>query len=203
MSNCDCSIEVESREQGRLLIILLAINSAMFVAELAAGILAESTGLVADSLDMLGDAAVYGIGLYAVGRALSVKIHAAFASGYLQIALALVVAFDIGRRAVLGSYPEPAFMIVISMAALVANVVCLVLLSKHGDGEVHMRASWIFSKNDVIANVGVILSGLLVEVLGSRWPDLIVGLLIVAVVFRGGLIIVADARRERARSVKA
>lgn len=129
------------------------------------------------SLDMLADAAVYGIGLYAVGRALSVKVHAALASGFFQIALALAVAFEIGRRAIFGSDPEPAFMVLVSIAALVANVSCLALLAKHRDGEVHMRASWLFSRNDVIANVGVILGGVLVYVFGTRWPDLVVGLL--------------------------
>ena len=203
MSNCDCSIEVESKEQARVLIVLLAINAVMFVTEIVAGVLAESTGLIADSLDMLADAAVYGIGLYAVGRALSVKVRAAFVSGYLQIGLALIVALDIGRRAVFGSEPEPSFMVLVSVFALVANVTCLMLLAKHRDGEVHMRASWIFSKNDVIANAGVILSGLLVYGLGSRWPDLIVGLLIVTVVLRGGLAIVADARQEQKRVATA
>ena len=197
MSNCDCSIEVESREQSRVLIVLLAINAVMFVAEIVAGLLAESTGLIADSLDMLADAAVYGIGLYAVGKAMVVKVRAAFVSGYFQIALALIVALDIARRAVFGSEPDPGFMVIVSVVALTANVICLLLLAKHRDGEVHMRASWIFSRNDVIANAGVILGGLLVYGLGSRWPDLIVGLLIVTVVFRGGLSIIADARLEQ------
>ena len=197
MSNCDCGIEVESREQSRVLIVLLAINAVMFAAEIVAGLLAESTGLIADSLDMLADAAVYGIGLYAVGKAMVVKVRAAFVSGYFQIALALIVALDIARRAVFGSEPDPGFMVIVSVVALTANVICLLLLAKHRDGEVHMRASWIFSRNDVIANAGVILGGLLVYGLGSRWPDLIVGLLIVTVVFRGGLSIIADARLEQ------
>ncbi len=197
MSNCDCSVEVDSREQSRVLIVLLAINAVMFVVEIVAGVVAESTGLIADSLDMLADATVYGIGLYAVGKTLGVKVRAAFVSGYFQIGLALVVALDIGRRAVFGSEPEPGFMVIVSAIALIANVICLALLAKHRDGEVHMRASWIFSRNDVIANVGVILGGLLVYGLGSRWPDLVVGLLIVTVVFRGGLTIIADARLEQ------
>lgn len=186
MSSCDCSIEIESKEQSRVLIVLLTINAVMFVVEIATGILAESTGLIADSLDNLADAAVYGIVLYAVGKALSVKVHAALASGFLQIALALVVALDIGRRAIFGSDPEPSYMVAVSFIALVANVACLTLLAKHRNGEVHMRASWIFSKNDVIANVGVILSGFLVYFLGARWPDLLVGIIIVGVVLRGG-----------------
>jgi Co/Zn/Cd efflux system component len=199
MSNCDCSIEVQAKEQTHVLIVLLAINAAMFITEIVVGILAESTGLIADSLDMLADAAVYGIGLYAVGKTFNMKVRAAFLSGFFQIALALVVALDIGRRAWFGSYPESSFMILVSIVALVANVVCLALLAKHRDGEVHMRASWIFSKNDVIANVGVLVSGLLVFALNSRWPDLIVGLLIVVVVFRGGLSIIEDACREQVR----
>jgi len=200
MSNCDCSIEAETRAQSRVLIALLAINGSMFGIEIVTGILAESTGLIADSLDMLADAVVYGIGLYAVGRAAGVKVRAAFASGLFQIVLALIVALDIGRRALFGSDPEPTYMVTVGIVALVANVICLALLAKHRDGEVHMRASWIFSKNDVIANVGVISGGWLVYVLDVRWPDLIVGIAISTIVFRGGLAIIADARQEHARS---
>jgi len=197
MSDCDCSIEVESRQQSRALKTLLAINAAMFVVEISTGIVAESTGLIADSLDMLADAVVYGIGLYAVGRAASAKIGAALVSGYFQIALALIVVLDVSRRAIFGSEPEPGYMVLIGLVALAANVVCLNLIAKHRDGGVHMRASWIFSKNDVIANVGVVLSGGVVFATGTRWPDLIVGFGIAYLVFRGALAIIADARSEQ------
>ena len=200
MSDCDCSIEVESRQQRRVLITLLAINAAMFVVELATGILAESSGLIADSMDMLADAVVYGIGLYAVGRAAGARIHAAFASGYFQMALAVIVAIDVCRRAVFGSDPEPAYMVLIGLAALAANVVCLRLISKHRDGGVHMRASWIFSRNDVIANVGVVTSGGLVYATGVRWPDLVVGIAIAYIVFRGSLAIINDAKHEQSQA---
>ena len=202
MSNCDCNIDV-AKEQSRVLIVLLTINAAMFMTEIVMGILAESTGLIADSLDMLADATVYGIGLYAVGKASSMKVRAAFLGAFFEIGLAIMVALDIGRRALFGSDPEPALMVLVSAAALAANVACLMLLARHRDGEIHMRASWIFSKNDVIANAGVIASGFLVYASGSRWPDLVIGLLIVAVVFRGGLMIIADARQEQARNVPA
>lgn len=200
MSDCDCSIEIESRQQSRVLIILLAINAAMFIVEVIAGIVAESTGLIADSLDMLADAVVYGIGLYAVGRPANAKIRAAFVSGYFQMALAVIVALDVSRRAVFGSEPEPSYMMVVGLIALVANVVCLGLIARHRDGGVHMRASWIFSKNDVIANTGVILGGGLVYATGVRWPDLIVGIAIACIVFRGALAIIEDARNEISRS---
>lgn len=199
MSDCDCSIEIESRRQGRVLIVLLTINAAMFVVEFVTGLLADSTGLIADSLDMLADATVYAIALYAVGGNAITKIRAASASGYFQVTLAAVVALDVARRAVFGSEPEPTWMMAIGLVALAANVLCLALISRHRDGEVHMRASWIFSKNDVIANVGIILGGGLVYVTGARWPDLFIGVVIAFIVLRGGLAIIADARRERAQ----
>ena len=197
MSNCDCSVEVESREQSRVLWVLLAINAFMFVAEIIAGIVAESTGLIADSIDMLADAIVYAIGLYAVGRAASVKVNAAYLSGVFQVLLALGVAAEITHRLIWGSEPEPLFMIGVGTLALVANIICLSLISKHREGEVHMRASYIFSKNDVIANSGVILAGVLVHVLDSRLPDLVIGTIIVLIVLWGGLRIITDARYER------
>ena len=197
MADDCCSIEVDSDEQARTLWIVLGINAAMFVAEFIAGVVAQSTGLIADSLDMLADAAVYSVSLYAVGRSASLKNRAATLSGVLQILLAVSVAGEILRRTVMGSEPEPTLMIGVSLIALVANVICLALIAKHRDGEVHMRASWVFSKNDVVANVGVIAAGSLVLLLDQHWPDLVIGALIVFVVLRGGISIVSDAKRER------
>jgi Co/Zn/Cd efflux system component len=168
----------------------------MFAVEISIGILADSMGLIADSLDMLADAAVYGIGLYAVGRTKALKLTAATISGYFQIILGIGILAEIVRRFVFGSDPEPLLMISISILALIANFVCLALISKHRDGEIHMRASWIFSKNDVIANAGVIVAGALVYLLHSGWPDLLIGILIVLVVIKGGISIIAEARNQ-------
>lgn len=197
MAGCDCSVEIESKEQRGVLLVLLGINALMFVVEFASGWLAQSTALLADSMDMLADAIVYGIGLYAVGRAASVKIHAAMLSGYFQIVLGVGVFLDVLRRFFLGSEPEPMYMLGVGMLALIANVICLRLISRHRDGEVHMRASWIFSKNDVIANLGVILAGGVVYALNSNLPDLIIGCLVSLLVVRGGMHIIKDAEQER------
>lgn len=194
MTDCGCEVEITDREQGRVLWVLLAINASMFLVEVLAGWVAESTGLMADSLDMLADAAVYAISLYAVGRAGRTKRNAAMASGVFQILLALGVLGDGTRRFIVGSEPWSAAMMGVSALALAANVTCLALLAKHRHGEVHMRASWIFSTNDVIANLGVIVAGGLVAATGSRLPDLGVGVIIAAVVLRGGVRIVRDAR---------
>ena len=169
----------------------------MFVAEITFGIISESTALIADSLDMLADATVYGIGLYAVGRPMLSKIRAAYISGVFQIVLGATVAIDIIRRLILGSDPESLLMIIIGSIALIANTICLMLISKHKDGEVHMRASWIFSKNDVIANLGIIIGGCLVYFLNSRLPDIIIGIAITLIVIRGGILIVKEAAKEK------
>jgi len=197
MADDCCSIDVESKEQARVLWIVLSINAVMFIAEFIAGVIAQSTGLIADSLDMLADAAVYSVSLYAVGRSARLKNRAAMLSGVLQILLAISVAVEILRRTIMGSEPEPTLMIGISLIALIANVICLSLIAKHRNGEVHMRASWVFSKNDVIANIGVIAAGGLILLLDAQWPDLVIGALIVFVVLRGGISIVSDAKRER------
>ncbi len=168
----------------------------MFLIEAGAGWWSESTGLLADSLDMFADASVYGIALYAVGRSAKLQSHAATASGWIQIALGAGVLLEVVRRFLFGSEPVSVAMITIGTLALLANVSCLILLAKHRTGGIHMRASWIFSTNDVIANAGVILSGLLVMILGSRIPDLLIGALVSTIVIRGGLRILREASAQ-------
>jgi len=196
MSGCGCEIEITDKEQKGTLITLLTINGSMFVFEIGLGWYAQSTGLIADSLDMFADAIVYAIGLYAIGKSLQHKANAALVSGYFQGVLGLMILLDIIRRVFVGSEPVSLLMMIVGVIALLANVYCLRLIDKHKDGDVHMRASWIFSKNDVIANTGVIIAGLLVWLLDSRWPDLIIGTLIALVILNGARLIVKDARSE-------
>jgi len=173
--------------EARVLWILLAINAAMFVIELGAGLWAHSAGLIADAMDMFADAAVYGVALYAVGRAARHKLAAARLAGVLQLVLALGALAEVVRRMLAGAMPEPVGMMGIALLALAANVACLVLIARHREGGVHMKASYIFSANDVIANLGVIGAGALVAWLGAPWPDWIIGLLIAAVVLAGAV----------------
>jgi len=196
MAGCGCEIEVTDKEQKGILITLLLINAFMFVFEIGLGWYAQSTGLIADSLDMLADAIVYAIGLFAIGKSIQHKANAALISGYFQGVLGLMILIDIIRRIFVGSEPVSLLMMVVGVIALIANVYCLRLIDKHKDGEVHMRASWIFSKNDVIANTGVIIGGVLVWILDSRWPDLIIGSLIALIILNGARLIVKDAKKE-------
>lgn len=190
----DSILQSKTGDESKVLWALLLINGIMFVVEIILGLVAQSTGLIADSLDMFADAAVYGLSLYAVGKAIELKQKAARTSGYLQMLLALFALSEVVRRYFYGSEPVSNLMIGIGFLALFANVSCLLLISKHRDGEVHMKASWIFSTNDVIANMGVILAGFLVKWTGSPIPDLIIGSIIAMIVFSGALRILKVAR---------
>lgn len=196
MSGCGCEIEIKDQEQKAVLYWLLGINAVMFIIEMSVGLLADSTALIADSLDMLADAVVYGVGIYAVGKTIVHKANAAKVSGYFQLALGLLILFDIARRATFGSGPESMLMMGMGGVALIANVICLAIIRKQKNGEVHMRASWIFSTNDVIANIGVILAGVMVYLFDTRWPDLVIGFIVSIVVLRGAVLILKDARQE-------
>ena len=176
--------------EAKTLKYLLAINFTMFIVEIIIGIYAESTGLIADGLDMLADSFVYSLSLYAVGKSITMKHKAAFFSGVIQISLGLLCLIEVSRKFYFGSEPLSNYMITISIIALIANLICLVLIHKHKDGEVHMKASWIFSANDVIVNTGVIISGVLVYVLKSNIPDLIIGAIVSFIVIRGGVVII-------------
>lgn len=202
MSGCGCDVEVKDASQKAVLFWLLGINAVMFFVEMSVGIIADSTALIADSLDMLADAVVYGIGLYAIGKSILHKANAAKISGYFQLILGVMILLDIVRRSVLGSEPESLLMMGMGSVALIANVACLMIIRNHKNDEVHMRASWIFSANDVIANTGVIIAGALVWWLNIRWPDLLIGTVVAVIVIRGAFMILKDAKQEIANAAK-
>lgn len=177
--------------ESKVLWTLLGINAAMFVFEIVLGFVAQSKGLLADSLDMFADAAVYGLALFAVGRAAHLKVKAAHLAGWLQLALALGALFEVGRRFMFGSEPVSALMMGVGAIALVANSTCLALIARHRDRGAHMTAGYIFSANDVLANLGVIAAGALVAWTGSAIPDLVIGGVIGAVVLNGARRILA------------
>lgn len=175
-------------DEHKLLQQLLTINAVMFVTELMVGLWAQSTGLIADSLDMLADAAVYSVALLAVGLSAAKKVRAAHLSGWLQALLAAGVLFEVARRFWAGSEPMSTLMIVMASVALVANTLCLYLISQSRSDGAHMKATKIFSTNDVLSNIGVIVAGGLVAWTGSGYPDLVIGGII-------GLVVLDGARR--------
>lgn len=180
--------------EAKVLKLLLAINGAMFVIEILAGVFADSMGLISDSLDMLADAGVYLVSLYAVGKALEMKKRSAKINGIFQLVLGSGVLIETLRRFYFGSDPEPTYMILVSLVALAANAYCLLLLSSHKEGGVHMKASYICSSTDVMANIGVIIAGVAVFLTKSPYPDLLIGLIVTAIVLRGAVTILRIAR---------
>ncbi|WP_018344140.1 cation transporter [Cytophaga aurantiaca] len=179
----------ENSNQKKLLWTVLVINFAFFVIEMTTGLISKSMGLVADSLDMLADSFVYGISLFAVGGTLIRKKRIAKIAGYFQITLAVIGFAEVLRR-FFGAEKLPDFttMIFVSILALIANGICLYLLQKSkSKEEAHMKASMIFTSNDVIINLGVITAGLLVNWLNSNKPDLIIGTIVFVLVIQGAV----------------
>lgn len=177
----------ENQNQKKILWSVLVINFTFFIIEMTTGLISKSMGLVADSLDMLADSFVYGISLFAVGATMAKKKRIAKLAGYFQITLAIIGFLEVLRRFV-GKEKLPDFstMIVISIFALIANGICIYILQKSkSKEEAHMKASMIFTSNDVIINLGVIIAGILVNLLSSNKPDLIIGTIVFALVIQG------------------
>lgn len=172
----------------KLLWTVLIINFSVFAAEITAGIMARSMGLMADSLDELADAIVYALSIYAITGTLIVKKRIARSSGILQLALALWGFVEIVRRFI-GDEPVPDFivMIALSCAALAGNAASLYFLRKSKSQEVHIKATQIFTSNDVIVNIGVIVAAVLVAVWQSKIPDLVIGAIVFVIVLRGAV----------------
>ena len=182
----DTIITESTRSQSKLLWTVLIINFAFFIIEMSTGLISKSMGLVADSLDMLADSFVYGLSLIAVGGTVLKKKRIAKYAGYFQITLAIIGIVEVIRR-FLGYESLPVFstMIIVSVFALIANGICLYLLQKSKSQEAHMRASMIFTSNDIIINLGVITAGVLVNWLHSGIPDLIIGIIVFGLVIQG------------------
>jgi Co/Zn/Cd efflux system component len=186
---------VDPHREQRALLIALGINAAFFAGEFAAGLLARSLSLIADSLDMAADASVYALSLVAVGRSMTRKRRLAAASGYLQLGLAVVGLLAVVRRILIDvEPPDVTTMIVMSLLALGGNIVVIVALRRVRSGDVHLEASWIFTANDIKVNLLVIIAAVAVAATESAAPDLIAGGIIFVIVANGARRILAISR---------
>ena len=196
MADCGCKPEaIETKDQQHALWVALVLNAVMFVIEVAAGVHADSTGLIADGLDMLSDASVYAIALAAIGRGNVFKARAATLSGAMLFLVGLGVVVEAGRRTFVGAEPVGVWMIAVALIALAVNAYVLRLLQKQRSTEVHMRAAWIFTRADVVANAAVILSGVAVLATGIVYFDLVVGAAIGIYVIKEAMEILGEARQ--------
>lgn len=181
--------------ERRVFAIALLINAGFFVAELAAGLIGRSMGLVADSLDMFADASVYGLSLLAVGGPISRKKRLAAGSGYLQLGLAIVGLVEVIRRLVADeALPDVRLMIIVSALALVGNLATLLVLRRARSTEAHFQASWIFTSNDIKVNALVIVAAVVVSITNNGAADLLAGAAIFIIVANGARRILVLAR---------
>ena len=181
------------RDIRRVLIIVLAINSAMFVLEFTAGIIAHSAALMADSMDMLGDALVYAVSLYALDRSARWRAGAAlFKAGFILF-LGLGVVYQIAVKMLFGVPPSSILMLVFGGLALIANLACLRLLWRFKADNVNLSSTFECSRNDVIANTGVIAAAGGVALLDSPWPDIAVAVVIAFLFLKSAMRVTVEA----------
>ena len=191
-----CEIEALRNRQSLTLKIVLGINVAMFIVELTAGLIGSSVSLVADSLDMLGDALVYGFSIYVVARGARMKAKAALFKGGIMTAFGL---FVLGQAVYKIAFPQvPVFEAIgaIGLLALAANSICFVLLWRHRADDINMSSVWLCSRNDIIANVSVLFAAVGVWLTRSGWPDILVGLALAALFLRSALFVLRGAIME-------
>ncbi len=179
--------------QRRVLLIVLYINAAMFLVEFSAGVIAGSAALMADSVDMLGDALVYALSLYALDRGAIWKARAAVAKGGFILALGAAVLVEIGIKIATGSLPQTTVMLGIGALALTMNLTCLSLLWRFRRQDVNMSSTFECSRNDVIANIGVLVAAGLVAAFASPWPDIIVAVAIAGIFLRSAVRVLREA----------
>jgi Co/Zn/Cd efflux system component len=180
-------------EQRRVLQIVLLINAVMFAAEFSAGLIAGSAALMADSIDMLGDALVYALSLYALSRSERWKGGAALAKGLFILAFGIGIAIDIVIKLQSGVPPSSRLMLIFGAIALGANLICLRLLWRFRAQDVNMASTFECSRNDVISNVGVLIAAVAVGLLHSPWPDIIVGAIIAALFLRSSVSVIRSS----------
>lgn len=192
----DHHLEALRERQSRVLWAVLLINAVMFVVEFISGWLADSTALLGDSLDMLGDALVYGLSLFALARGPRWKAISAAFKGGIMVFFGVVVLAEVARKLIFGATPDPGWMAVVGTLALGMNVVCFVMISRHRRDDINLRSAWICSRNDLFANSGVLVAAALVAVTGSLWPDVIVGVLIAALFLRSAVGVLRESLGE-------
>ncbi|HEY9553669.1 cation transporter [Allosphingosinicella sp.] len=180
-------------EQRRVLVVVLALNAAMFVIEFTAGLIAGSAALMADSADMFGDASVYALSLYALDRSARWKAGAAMAKGIFILALGLGVLFEIGVKLQTGVPPNSTLMLAFAALALAVNLFCLRLIWRFRSLDMNMSSAVECSRNDVIANLGVLVAAGVVALSGSFWPDIIVASVIAALFLRSAARMIGEA----------
>ncbi|MBK7044539.1 MAG: cation transporter [Rhodanobacteraceae bacterium] len=180
----------------RVLVIVLVINLVLFAGEFAVGAWIYSSGLQADALDSLGDASVYALSLYVVGRSLRWRAGAALFKGAIQAAFGLLVLVEVVRRLLGDVTPTAPVMAAAAAVALIANLSCFLLLNRYRDRDINLRSAWLCSRNDLVSNSGVIVAAGAVALVGNGLPDALIGALIATLFLHTSVRVLRDAWRQ-------
>jgi cation diffusion facilitator family transporter len=180
-------------DQRRVLLIVLAINAVMFFVEFGAGIIAGSTALMADATDMLGDALVYGVSLYALARNERWKAGAAIFKGAFILLLGVGIVLNVVVKVRSGVPPSSNLMLAFGALALVANLACLRLLWRFRSVDVNMSSTFECSRNDVVSNVAVLVAAGAVAAFASPWPDILIGSAMALLFLRSSVRVLLEA----------
>ena len=198
---CGCEQQAEALEAAsndrrrRILWAVLAINAVLFAGEFGAAIWADSSALLADSADNLGDMLTYAISIAVVGGALHHRARAARIKGVIQIAFGLAIVGETIRKLLMGFDPVAPIIVIAASLALIGNLACLVLLTAQRNHDINMKSVWLCSRNDVIGNLAVIASAVLVWGTGMGWLDLVVGAALAILFLDTGFRVIAESQR--------
>ena len=196
---CETKAEELTRLRGKrcnVLVTVLVINAALFVVEAAAGLLADSAALLADSLDMLGDSLVYGFSLYVLWRSAVWKAKAALLKGAIMALFGAGVFLQVAYKSIWGILPNAETMGIIGAIVLLGNITCFLLLFRYRGDDLNMRSTWLCSRNDIIANLSVLVAAVGVKVFDASWPDILVGAAIAALFLRSACTILNESFSE-------
>jgi Co/Zn/Cd efflux system component len=202
--SCRCDDQARALEAAgsarrrRVLWSVLWINAVLFAGEFSAAIWADSSALLADSADNLGDMLTYAISLAVVGGALHQRARAAQVKGVIQLLFGLAILVEIARKLAMGFDPLPIVIVIAAGVALVGNLACLLLLTAERNHDINMKSVWLCSRNDVIGNSAVIATAALVAATGVIWLDLVVGAALAALFLQTGASVLGQARQELA-----
>lgn len=199
MDSCcssSCASAARSERYRRILWIALFVNAAMFIVEFVGAQKAGSASLLADAIDFLGDASNYAVSLFALSLGALWRARTAFLKGLTMGVYGVAVLAKVGWAMLAGDVPHAATMGVIGAAALAANLAVAALLFAFRDGDANMRSVWLCSRNDAIGNVAVLGAALVVSVTSSRWPDLVVAVVMSVLALSAARSVITQARRE-------
>jgi Co/Zn/Cd efflux system component len=202
-SCCETKVEEISTLRGQhktVLIIVLLINAALFVVEAAAGLLGNSTALLADSLDMLGDSLIYAFSLYVLSRSAAWKAKAALLKGAVMAVFGVGVLLEVIFKTISGILPSAETMGIIGTLVLLGNGTCFLLLYRHRSDDLNMRSTWLCSRNDIIANAGVLIAAFGVYVTQSVWPDVLIGGAIAVLFLKSAIAVLTESLIQFKRS---